>query len=111
MVKLKNRFGMYQSELTELWIITDAKKKVTFSGIDDKYNCQRIVDLLNELDDENQELKFMLQNVSEQRDEFHCGARENARRVGELEKRVLELEKEVKALSNGEADWISEEYL
>lgn len=83
-------------------------KWITF---DDGSTGSFFVDLLNQLYDENQELKFMLQNVSEQRDEFHRGARENARRVGELKKRVLELEKEVKALSDGEADWISEEYL
>ena len=54
---MSERFGMYQSELTELWIITDAKRKVTFSGINDKYNCQRIVDLLNKLHLENEQLK------------------------------------------------------
>ena len=38
------------------------------------------------LEEENEQLKTLLQNTSEQRDEFHRGAKENANRVGKLEK-------------------------
>ena len=61
------------------------------SSIVDKSNNNllNIVDaceLLNSLSEENEQLKTQLQNVSDQRDEFHRGARENANRVGKLEK-------------------------
>ena len=70
-----------------------------------------IATALNEQQEIIRDMKLFISNLESQRDEFHRGARENARIVGKLEARVLELEKEVKALSNGEADWISEEYL
>ena len=43
-------------------------------------------DLANALYEENEQLKTQLQNTSRQRDEFHRGARENANRIGKLEK-------------------------
>ena len=56
------------------------------SHFEDVAHRDDIVKLLNELHEENQELKQQLQNTSDQRDEFHRGARENANRVGKLEK-------------------------
>lgn len=44
---------------------------------------------------ENEQLKTLLQNTSVQRDEFHRGARENANRVGKLEKENEQLKKEL----------------
>ena len=41
---------------------------------------------MNTLHEENEQLKIQLQNTSDQRDEFHRGARENANRVGKLQK-------------------------
>ena len=48
-----------------------------------------------ELGNENEQLKTQLQNTSDQRDEFHRGARENANRVGKLEKENEQLKKGV----------------
>ena len=44
---------------------------------------------------ENEQLKFQLQNTCYQKDEFHRGARENANRVGKLEKENEQLKKEI----------------
>lgn len=63
-------------------------------------DCNKIVDLLNELADENEQLKTQLQNTSDQRDEFHRGARENANRVGKIEKENEQLKKELKYFCN-----------
>ena len=61
-------------------------------------------DLLNKLLDENVMLKFQLQNTSAQRNEFHRGARENANRVGKLEKENEQLKQDnaslIKLLEN-----------
>lgn len=50
-----------------------------------------ITPALNKLLDENEQLKTQLQNISDQRDEFHRVARENANRVGKLEKEIESL--------------------
>lgn len=58
------------------------------------YACfHMIIDLMNNLSDENENLKSenedmrrLINNISHQRDEFHHGARENANRVGKLKK-------------------------
>ena len=68
---------------------------------------EEVVVLLNE----NEQLKFQLQNTCDQRDEFHRGARENANRVGKLEKENEKLKKENKHLrctieSNNQDDYI-----
>ena len=57
-----------------------------------------LVELLNELHEEKEQLKFQLQNTSDQRDEFHRGARENANRVGKLEKENEQLKKDCTVL-------------
>lgn len=54
-------------------------------------STNEIVDKMNELYDENKQLKFQLQNTSDQRDEFFRGARENANRVGKLEEENKQL--------------------
>ena len=86
MVKLKNRFGMFQSELTELWIIIDAEKKVTFSGLEDKHNCQRIVDLLNQLHLENE---VLLDKYNEQSVEYE-GLEEQVERLLDFKDKVFD---------------------
>ena len=47
---------------------------------------QKAVDVLNELTEKNKELRLQLNLCSDQRNEFHRGLRENANRVGKLEK-------------------------
>lgn len=69
----------------------------SFNGFCDVYDnnkilsCMRLeyventVNLLNELNDEKNELRLQLNLCSDQRNEFHHGARENANLVGKLE--------------------------
>lgn len=66
---------------------------------------ERLCELLNALNEENTDLKIMLNQCQDQRNEFHRGARENANEVGKLEKenkrltnRVLECEAIIYAL-------------
>ena len=61
-------------------------------------NVRICINKMNELADENEQLKTQLQNTSDQRDEFHRGARENANRVGELERENEQLKQENKKL-------------
>ena len=58
---------------------------------EDKTEALNLTYLLNELYEENKQLKTQLQNTSDQRDEFHRGARENANRVGKLKKEIEQL--------------------
>lgn len=51
-----------------------------------KYILNKQYEELQKVKEENEQLKTQLQNTSDQRDEFHRGARENANRVGRLEK-------------------------
>ena len=61
----------------------------------DNISVYDVVRLVNDLLEENEQLKIQLQNTSTQRDEFHHGARENANRVGELEKENRQLKEEI----------------
>ena len=59
--------------------------------LDEKYICEfslreTLQQELQRVENENEQLKTQLQNTSDQRDEFYRGARENANRVGKLEK-------------------------
>ena len=60
---MTKRYSYSKSELTDLFVISDELHKETFSGIDDKYNCSRIVRKLNTLTDENEELKQFKEDV------------------------------------------------
>ena len=53
---------------------------------------------MNELYEENQELRLQLNQCSDQRNEFHRGARENANRVGKLKKENEQLKHSIKCL-------------
>lgn len=50
-----------------------------------------LIDDINKLAEENKEIKIQYDNLKAQRDEFYRGARENANRVGQLEKENKEL--------------------
>lgn len=54
---MSKRYSYFKSELTDLFVISDELHKETFSGMDDEYNCSRIVRKLNTLTDENEQLK------------------------------------------------------
>ena len=73
-------------------IIIDNETKLHYIMTLD-WECRLITKLLNHFSEENEQLKFELQSISDQRDEFHRGARENANRVGKLEKENEQLKK------------------
>lgn len=53
----EKRYAYFKSPITGLFVISDGKNRETFSGIDDEYNCNRIVRLLNTKENENEQLK------------------------------------------------------
>ncbi|MEE1227217.1 MAG: hypothetical protein UHM08_08970 [Bacteroidales bacterium] len=65
-----------------------------------KYDIQDCCNLLNNLSNENEQLRLQLNNCSDQRTEFHRGARENANRVGKLKKENEQLKKILNELSD-----------
>lgn len=60
---MTKRYSYFKSELTDLFVISDELHKETFSGIDDEYNCSRIVRKLNTLTDENKQLKHRIEEL------------------------------------------------
>lgn len=83
------------------------KPLVAFSkgGINDnvtgetyEFTMDTVLDLLNALHEETLLLRLQLNSCSDQRDEFHRGARENANRVGKLEKENEQLKGELRNL-------------
>ena len=62
---MTKRYSYSKSELTDLFVISDELYKETFSGMDDEYNCSRIVRKLNTLTDENEQLKQYKQSVND----------------------------------------------
>lgn len=73
---------------------------------------EQLVDLLNELAEEKKELQVQCNLLREQANEFHRGARENANRVGQMEKENKELKqaiKEVLELLKEEVDLFTDE--
>jgi len=61
-----------------------------------QYDADKTCRKLNELAEENKEIKIQYDNLKAQRDEFYHGARENANRVGQLEKENKELREQLK---------------
>lgn len=57
-------------------------------------------DMMNELAEENEWLRLQLNLCSDQRNEFHRGARENANCIGKLEKENEQLKSEIEELEN-----------
>ena len=84
--------------LDETFMITDNEKLEIINPLMNSKDVGKVCELLNKLAEENEQLKLQLQNTSDQRDEFHRGARENANRVGKLEK-------ENEQLKEQNADW------
>lgn len=62
------------------------------------YDCESVVDILNELAEEKKELQVQCNLLREQANEFHRGARENANRVRQLEKENKTLKSALKEL-------------
>lgn len=53
----EKRYSYSKSEFTGLYVISDEKHRETFSGMDNEYNCNRIVRILNMKEEENEQLK------------------------------------------------------
>ena len=68
---MTKRYSYSKSELTDLFVIIDELHKETFSGIDDEYNCSRIVRKLNTLIDENEQLKQRNDKQAKQLDKLY----------------------------------------
>ena len=73
--------------------------------IGSKEGCEIVCNFGNNLAEENEQLKMQLQSTSDQRDEFHRGARENANRVGKLKKENEQLKNEKESWKKS---WIEE---
>ena len=63
---MTKRYSYSKSEPTDLFVIIDELHKETFSGIDDEYNCSRIVRKLNTLTNENKQLKSTIAKLIEE---------------------------------------------
>ena len=79
------------------YVMQDGEVYVICNG---EHNADVVATALNELLGENKQLKIQLQNTSAQRDEFYHGARENANRVGELEKENKQLKQAYQTLKH-----------
>ena len=75
--------------------------------VDEKVYYDYIANRWNALHEENNELRLMLNSCSDQRNEFHRGARENANRVGKLERENEQLKQELWDIS---IDYFTETY-
>jgi len=84
----ENRFEVVMNEFDEVEYIMD---KVMMEDRD----FAEFMDFVETVCKENEHLKLQLQNTSDQRDEFHRGARENANRVGELKQENERLKKDI----------------
>ena len=68
---MTKKYSYFKSELTDLFVISDGLHKETFSGMDDEYNCSRIVRKLNTLTDENEQLKQRNDRQAKQLDRLY----------------------------------------
>lgn len=80
---------------TERFMVDDAGTLIDMQTRDTFDYVSDVCGLLNELHEENIELRFQLNLCSDQRNEFHRGARENANRVGKLKKENEQLKSDV----------------
>ena len=51
------RYSRFKSEITGLFCIADENHKETFCGMDNEYNCMRIVNILNQKEERIRELE------------------------------------------------------
>ena len=84
---MTKRYSYFKSELTDLFVISDELHKETFSGVDDEYNCSRIVRKLNTLTDENEQLR-------KENDMFSCELSVSANKEISRNCRIAELAEE-----------------
>ena len=73
------RYSMFKSEITGLFCIADENHKETFCGMDNEYNCMRIINILNqkeerikELEKENTSMKDRIFNAMIKSNQVEC---------------------------------------
>ena len=98
---MSKRYSYFKSELTDLFVISDELHKETFSGMDDEYNCMRIVRKLNTLTDENEQLR-------KENDMFSCELSVSANKEISRNCRIAELEEENKQLKQALREQLEE---
>ena len=86
-------------------VATNLKTPIVYD--DERMSIGEVLSKLNELAEEKEELQFQCNLLHEQASEFHRGARENANRVGQLEKENKKLKEENENLK--QALWEAEE--
>ena len=79
----------------ENWLVTNDNHSVVLNDKAEAHMVANmsndVIDKLNLLHEEKNELRLQLNLCSDQRNEFHRGARENANRVGKLEEENKQL--------------------
>ena len=100
---MTKRFTIKPSIIVDGFVIIDKEKEYTFPVLENTLNYM-FCKALNELYEENQGLQS-----SNLEYEDALGRLEEINE--QLKEQVGELKKEIVELSNGEADWIMEEYL
>lgn len=98
---MSKKYSYFKSELTDLFVISDELHKETFSGMDDEYNCMRIVRKLNTLTDENGQLR-------KENDMFSCELSVSANKEISRNCRIAELEEENKQLKQALREQLEE---
>lgn len=79
------------SMTTEKWMVDTCGTLINKETRNTYDYVSDVVDILNEKDQIISDQKTMLNNIAEQRDEFHKGARENAKQIQKLEKELRTL--------------------
>ena len=89
-------------------VATNLKTPIVYD--EERMSIDEVLSKLNELTEEKKEFQFQCNLLREQANEFHRGARENANRVGQLERENKKLKEENENLK--QALWEAEkEYL
>lgn len=76
-------------------IVVDTFENIELSAEGVVNNLNEYVETIDALHEENEQLQFQLNLCSDHRNEFHRRARENANRVGKLEKENEQLRKQL----------------
>lgn len=75
-------------------VATNLKTPIVYD--EERMSIGEVLSKLNELAKEKKELQFQCNHLQEEASEFHRGARENANRVGQLEKENKKLKQDLK---------------
>ena len=81
--------------MTERFMVDDCGTLIDMANRNTYDYVSDVCELLNKLHEENNELRLQLNLCSDQRNEFHRGARENANRVGKLKEENKQLKQKL----------------